>query len=179
MDIYKLKFTRLQNEILRFLFIKSGKLFNLRRIALSLRVSLTAVSKALKDLEKENLITVTKDPDSKQLSITLDRENEKVIFLKRLENLRLLYESGFIDYLYDAFPGSTIILFGSYSFGEDIYDSDIDLAIIGKKEKELDSTKFEKILEREIILNFYDDFENIHKNLRLNIANGITLKGAL
>ena len=56
MDAYKLKFTRLQNEILRFLFIKSGESFNQRSIALSLGVSPTAVSNALELLEKENLV---------------------------------------------------------------------------------------------------------------------------
>ena len=64
MDIYKLKFTRLQNEILRFLCIKSGMSFNLRGLANHLKVSLTAVSKALKLLEKEELASVKKDPGS-------------------------------------------------------------------------------------------------------------------
>jgi len=112
MDIYKLKFTRLQNKILRFLFIKSGKSFNLRRIALYLNVSLTAVKKSLKLLQTEGLVKVEKDTESKQLSITLNKENPKIFSLKRIENLKLIYESEIIEYLSNIFIASAIILFG-------------------------------------------------------------------
>jgi len=58
MDMYKVKWTRLQSEIFRYLCIKSGQSFNLRGLARPLKVSPTAVSKALNDLEKEKLIKV-------------------------------------------------------------------------------------------------------------------------
>ena len=45
MDMYKLKWTRLQSEILRLLCIKSGQILNLRGIANCLKVSPTAVAK--------------------------------------------------------------------------------------------------------------------------------------
>lgn len=179
MDIYKLKFTRLQNEILRFLFIKSGKSFNLRRIALSLNVSLTAVSKALKQLVEGDWVIVKKDPESKRLSITLNKENPVIFPLKRVENFKLLFESGLVQYLSETFPGATLVLFGSYAFGEDTINSDIDIAIIGSKEKNLDMSKFEGLLERRIVLNFYGDLNKINKNLKANILNGITLEGAV
>ncbi|MBI2654990.1 nucleotidyltransferase domain-containing protein [Candidatus Woesearchaeota archaeon] len=179
MDIYKLKFTVLQMEILRFLFIKSGMAFNERGIARHLDVSPTAVSNSLEKLEKENMISVKKDKESKRLSIGLNKDNPKVYSLKRAENLKLIDESGLAEFLSDAFPGSSIILFGSYSTGEDNVNSDIDIAIIGSKEKELDTSKFHKLLERPISLNFYEDFRNIKKNLKDNICNGIVLKGAI
>ena len=177
MDIYKLEFTRLQNEILRFLFIKSGKSFNLRRVALSLNVSLTAVSKALKGLN--NLVIVNKDLESKRLSIALNKNNPDVFMLKRTENIKLLHESGFISFLSETFLGATIILFGSYAFGEDTLESDIDIALIGPKEKDISLDRFEKILERKIMLHFYNNLSDINKNLRANILNGITLDGAV
>ena len=179
MDIYKLKFTVLQQEILRFLFIKSGMSFNERGIARHLEVSPTAISNSLEKLEKENLILVKKDKESKRLSIELNKDNPKVYSLKRVENLRLIYESGLVEFLSDSFPGSSIILFGRYSTGEDNINSDIDMAIIGFKEKEMDMTKFNKLLERPISLNFYEDFKNIKKNLKDNLCNGIVLKGAI
>ena len=43
--------------------------------------------------------------------------------------------------------GSAIILFGSYSRGEDIASSDIDIAIIGAKKKESSFFQFEKRLK--------------------------------
>lgn len=177
MDMYKLKFTRLQNGILRYLMIKSGMSFNLRGLARALNVSLTAVSKALKGLEE--LVTVEKDPDSQRLSIELNKKNPKVFSLKRIENMKLIEESGIVDYLSEQFPGATIIIFGSYSTGEDSVNSDIDIAIIGSKGKEIELTKFDKLLERSVMLHFYDSLNKINKNLRANILNGITLEGAV
>jgi predicted nucleotidyltransferase len=178
MEIYKLKWTRLQNEILRFLSIKSGSKVNQRTIAKSLEVSPTAVSKALKELKNSNLISIEKS-NMNLILIELNREEEKVINFKRIENLKIIYESGLVRFLEDNFPGSVIILFGSYSYGEDTINSDIDVAIIGCKEKKIDLTKLEKIFEKEIRINFYDDFKEINNNLKSNIFNGIVLSGRI
>ena len=101
MNIYKLKFTRLQNEIIRLLCIKSGKKLNKREIALNLRVSPTAVSKSLKLLEKENLIKSERVGKINLISVELNRDNPKVIALKRVENLKLIYESELNQFLED------------------------------------------------------------------------------
>jgi len=69
----------------------------------------------------------------------------------------MLYESSLKEYLSEKFPGSLIILFGSYAYGEDTISSDIDIAIIGYKKKEIDLKKFEGFLKRKIRLNFYED----------------------
>ena len=173
MDTYKLKFTRLQNEIFRLLCIKAGKSLNQREIARILRVSPTAVAKAVKLLEKESMIKIEK---SKTMNLTLIQFNrEKAIALKRIENLKQIYESGFAEFLSEKFPGSTIVLFGSYSLGEDTTASDIDIAIIGSKEKEIDLTNYDKLFERTVFLHFYNDLRKINGNLRENIINGITL----
>ena len=175
MDIYKLKFTRLQNEIFRLLCIKTGRKLNQRIIANFLKVSPTAVAKALKGLEKEQLIKIEKSKTMNLNLIELNRDNPKAIAMKRVENLKLIYESGLADFLESKFPGCTIIIFGSYSLGEDIISSDIDLAIIGSKKKDINLTKFEMLLERTILINFFENLRKINKNLRENIINGITL----
>jgi predicted nucleotidyltransferase len=178
MDIYKLKFTRLQQEILRFLFLYAGKSFNKRALSKKLDVSPTAISNALENLEKENLIISKMDKESQTTEIKLNLENPRIFGLKRAENLRFLYEVGLVEFLSDKFPGSTIILFGSYAMGEDTFISDIDIAIIGK-EKQIDLKEFEKIFERKIILQFYPNLRDIHKHLKENILNGIVLKGGI
>ncbi len=178
-NIYKVKLTNLQQEILRLLFIKTGESLNQRGIARILDVSDPAVMKALPKLEEENLIKVSQDKESKRWSIELNRDNPHAIWLKRSDNLKQIYESGLVKFLYDSLPGATIILFGSYSLGEDTTTSDIDLAVIGVKLKELNLTKFDKILERKIILNYYGSFKDIHKHLLNNILNGIVLKGTV
>lgn len=178
-NIYKVKLTILQQEILRFLFIKAGISFNARNLAKNLNVSPTAISKSLSLLEKENLIKIKKDRDSGRLSIELNRDNRKVIWLKRSDNIKQIYESGLVQFLYDNFPSATVILFGSYAFGEDTISSDIDMAIIGAKQKETKLAEFDKRLERTISLQYYKNFKEINKNLKENILNGIVLKGGV
>jgi DNA-binding transcriptional ArsR family regulator len=177
-NTYKLKLTNLQQEILRLLFKKVGKSLNARNIALALNVSQPAVSKSLPFLKEKELITIIKDKESKRLSIELNREDPEIIGLKRADNLKQLYEVGLVRFLYDSLPGSTILLFGSYAFGEDTIDSDVDIAIFRIKEKDLDLKKFEEGLDRKICLHFFKDWK-IDKNLKSNILNGITLAGSV
>ena len=175
--MYKLKLTRLQNSIFRLLCIKAGEKLNQRTIAKLLDVTPTAVSKALKYLKEQNMIEMQKDPKMNLTLVELNRKNLFIISLKRTENLKMIYESGLNEFLSEQFPGATIILFGSYSTGEDTINSDIDIAVIESKEKTINLSKFEKLLERKIFLHYYKDFKEINKNLRTNIINGITLSG--
>ncbi len=179
MDMYKLKFTKLQNEIFRLLCIKAGSSLNQREIARLLRVSPTAVSKSLPKLEHDGLLKVRRDKKMNLSSVELNREKPKTVALKRLENLKLVYESGLSDSIGDRFPGCTIILFGSYSLGEDTVKSDIDVAVIGSKKKHADLTRFEELLERKINVQFYKDMKDINKDLGSNILNGIALSGMI
>jgi len=169
----------LQQEILRYLSVKAGVSFNARGLAKPLNRTQAGIVKALPGLEKKGLIKIDKDEDSGRWSIEFNRDNQKAIELKRVENLKMIYEFGIIDFLEDRFPGTVIILFGSYSYGEDTIDSDIDIAIIGTKRKEVDLEKFEKLLEREIRINFYSDFKEVHRHLRDNLCNGILLIGRI
>ena len=179
MDIYKLKWTALQNSIFRLLCVYSGEKINQREIARKLNVSPTAVSKALLDLEKEKIIIREKQKNMNLILVELNRDNEKIIQLKRTENLRIFYDSGLNEYLEDNFPGTNILLFGSYSRGEDITGSDIDIVVIESKPKEVDLKKYEKLLNREIVINFYDSFKDIDKELKENLFNGIVLVGGI
>jgi predicted nucleotidyltransferase len=100
--------------------------------------------------------------------------------LKRANNLERIYLSKLSSFLYDFFPGTTIILFGSYSRGEDSESSDIDISIIGVSEKEINLSKFQKEMERNISLHFYHSFKDIKdENLKNNILNGIVLSGSV
>ena len=178
-NIYELKLTILQQEILRLLFVKAGVSLNQRQISKILEVTPPAVMKALPALEKENLIKIQQDKETKRWSIELNRDHHKVMQLKRADNLKQVYESGLADFLEKEFAGAAIIIFGSYSRGEDIANSDIDIAVIGRKDKLIDLTNYEKLLERTININFYDSFNKIHKHLKENLCNGITLAGGV
>jgi predicted nucleotidyltransferase len=174
----KLKLTLLQQEILDLLFKETGKTFNQRNLAKELKFSPPAIKNALPLLFEKKLISIQRD-ESKRLIIEINGNNPQVIKMKRVGNLKFIYESKLIDFLEENLPGGTAILFGSYSKGEDTINSDIDIAIIGRKEKNFNLEKFEKYLKRKIIIQFYNSFKNIHKNLKENIFNGIVLFGGI
>jgi predicted nucleotidyltransferase len=175
----KLKLTLLQQDILRLFYKKAGLSLNQNQISKHLKVSAPAVKKALPYLEDNDLILVKKDKETKRLSIQLNLDNHFVLGLKRADNLKQFYESGLADYLEVALAGSTIILFGSYSRGEDIFNSDIDIAVIERKEKKIELDKYEKYLERKIHILFFDSFRKINEHLRNNIMNGYTITGSV
>ncbi|MEK6909382.1 MAG: nucleotidyltransferase domain-containing protein [Nanoarchaeota archaeon] len=176
MDWNKLKFTKLENNILEFLFRNPTTIFNGKDLSTKLKVSQTAISKSVKNLSRIELLDVKKRI---LLSIKLNREDKDIFSLKRIFNLKEMYASGLIKKLSTEFPGSAIVLFGSYSYGEDTEESDIDIAVIGYMEKDINLKGFEAKLQREIQIHFFKKNEDIHKNLKENIINGIILDGAL
>jgi predicted nucleotidyltransferase len=177
MDIYKLKWTTLQAEIFFLLCLRAGERLSQREIAKILGVSPTAVSNSLAKLKDDGLVKIEK---TKTINfVSFNRDERMAVELKRAENLKNIYLSGLSDFLETSLPGGNIILFGSYSFGEDTNTSDIDIAVIGRKEKNLNLDKFEAILQRRINVNFYRSWAGIHKHLKNNILNGIPLHGSV
>ena len=173
-----LEFTQLQNKIFRLLCIKSGENLNQRQIAKLLNATPSGIAKALTMLEKKQIVNVKRDNLMNLNSITLNR-NQKIMQMKQIENLKQIYETELVDFLENEFPGSTIIMFGSFTRGEDTTNSDIDLAIIEAKNKTINLKEFETKLERTININFYKSFSEINKHLKENLCNGITLSGGI
>jgi len=177
MDIYKLKWTPVQSSIISLMCARAGERLSQREIALILKVSPTAVGNSISELKAKRFIRVDK---LKTINlISFNRDEKLAVELKRVENLKAFYLSGLSDYLEKELPGGTIILFGSYSFGEDTCTSDIDIAVISRKDKVLDLQRFEHVLRRKINLNFFDSWTDIPKNLKNNILNGIVIKGSV
>lgn len=175
MDEYKLEFTVLTQDIFSLLCTRAGEKLSQRDIAKILDVSPTAVSKSVKKLIEKNFAVLEK---TKSINfIFFNRSEQRNIELKRVENLKQVYLSGLSEYLLHALAGSTIILFGSYSKGEDTVSSDIDIAVIGRKEKGLELEGYEKRLNRKVHVLFFDSWEKISEHLKNNILNGIVLHG--
>ncbi len=177
MDIVKLNFTVLEQSIFEFLTIRAGERLSQREIAGLLDVSPTAVGNSLKKLKKLNLIKLEKMKNINLISF--NRGEQIAIELKRVENLKKIYLCGLSSYLEEVFAGGTIILFGSYSLGEDVVESDIDIAIIGRTWKAIKLGKFEKYLSRKIRINNYRSWKEINKELKNNILNGVLLSGGV
>ena len=174
MDKYKLNWTSLQARIFSLLCERVGEKLSQRDIAKALGVSPTAVGNSLKRLG--SLISVERNKTINLVS--LNRDSRRTFELKRVENLKAIYLSGLADGLGDSFPGCAVILFGSYSRGEDTVKSDIDIAVIGSG-KQLDLGSYETILKRKIVINFYKSLEDINALLKSNILNGIILSGSI
>ena len=78
----------------------------------------------------------------------------------------------------------SIVLFGSFRKGEDISNSDIDIAVENDDFKKYKTTslrelsKFEKVIGRNIQIHLFNR-KNVDINLFNNITNGIVLSGFL
>ena len=152
--------------------------FQLREISRNVKIAPTSVKKYLNELEKEGLIMKAKHRIYEYPIYYANRDNDYFKFLKKLDIINAIKESGLLDYLYEKCMPDVIILFGSASIGEDIKDSDLDLFLLCK-EKKLDLSRYEKQVTRKINLFFSEDFNKLSKELRNNIVNGIILKGYL
>ncbi len=163
-----------KNKVLKELFLNPTHKFHLRELARETNLNPNTISNITDKLQKKGLITKIKHKNI--LEISLDLENKKTLIKKRIFNLSQIYASGVIDFLVDEYSPSSITLIGSYSRGEDIETSDIDIVVISGKKKVVDMVKFEKKLHRKIHLllpkTMSEEFFN-------NLINGIVIYGGI
>ncbi|MCD6403179.1 MAG: MarR family transcriptional regulator, partial [Candidatus Aenigmarchaeota archaeon] len=155
-------------KVLALIFKYPTTGLTVREIARKLKISPPTASRIAKDLERKNLVIIKKE--SNQYKVLGNVENEKFKDLKRIYNLFSLLSLK--DFLIKELNPNLIIVFGSYSTGEDIENSDIDLFVDSQKIKEIDLSKFEKKLARGIHL-IVERFHNLPSELRSSIINGV------
>lgn len=156
------------------LFLESPtKQFQIREACRISGISLPSVRNYLLFLEKEGL--VRKLPGNVFPYFVANRENGKFRILKSNHWRLRLEESGILFELKLLYP-DCIVLFGSCARGEDTEKSDLDLFVQAKK-GEFKLERFEKTLKRKISLFFEPHPENLPKELKNNLANGIVLYG--
>ena len=97
---------------------------------------------------------------------------------KRFFNILSLNNSGLINFIKDKLTPRSIVVFGSYSLGEDTENSDIDLFVEAKSHI-IKLEAFEKKLKRKIELHFNEDFNSYSSELKNNIVNGSIVYGYL
>ena len=168
-------------KLLRVFFddpLPKGIGFQLRELSRKVNVAPPSVKNYLKEFEKEGLIIKVKHRIHNYPVYYANRDNENFKFLKKLDTVMKIKESGLIEYLSENCMPDAIMLFGSCANGEDLKDSDVDLFVLSKEEK-LSMGKFEKNLGKKINFLFSDSFDKLSKELRNNIINGIMLKGYL
>jgi predicted nucleotidyltransferase len=169
-----------KEKVLSVFFEEPTTKHYLKEISKKSKIAHTSVKKILKELIKEKIIIEKNEKRGKRIFpvfySNLNYERFKII--KKINNLKDIYESGLISKIENEFMPKAIVLFGSYCFGEDIEESDIDL-FVEAKEKKIDLKKFEKKLKRKINLFFKQNFNKISSGLKENIINGIVLQGAI
>ena len=164
--------------IMDYFFDNPTSKLRVRQIEKKLNLSMPSVLRYSDELVKEKILKIEKI--SGVTFFSANRMSKKFLFEKQLYNLKKMNESDLIDYLKKELSNPLIIVFGSYSKGEDIEKSDIDLYIETPSKKKVDLKKFEKILKRDIQLFVFQSIKKINNvHLRNNIINGIVLNGFL
>ena len=171
-----MKNKNIKEKIKEHFFISPNSKLRVRQIEKKLKLPLPSAIRYAKELEKEGILRKLKIEDVTFYSA--DRSSKSFLLEKRLFNIKAAYSSGMVDFLVGELSNPTIIVFGSYSKGEDAEDSDIDLYIETQSKKDIRLNKFEKILKRKIQVFRHDSIHkvaNIH--LANNILNGTILNG--
>ncbi|MBU4373740.1 MAG: nucleotidyltransferase domain-containing protein [Euryarchaeota archaeon] len=152
--------------------------FQLREISRITSLATTSVKLYLDELINEGLVMKTKHRIHAYPVYWANMDSSEFRFLKKIDTMITLKESGLIDYLENQCMPDVIILFGSASRGEDTIESDIDLFLLCK-ERKLNLSDFETKIKRNISLIFSEDFNVLSNELKNNIINGVFLKGYL
>jgi len=168
----------IKQKIKNYFFENPTKKLRVRHIERIVKVPLPSAIKYVKELKKEEILKGSEVSGVKFYSA--DRISTNFLIEKRLFNIKSIYDSGLIEQIIKEDKNPLVILFGSYSLGEDIEKSDIDLYIEGNGKVGLKLDKFEKILNRKIQIFTFKSIKNIqNKDLANNIINGIVLNGYL
>ncbi len=163
-------------KVMELFFRYPERKFHLRELERLTKLSMPGVRKIAKKLEKERLLLSEKE---RHVTNFYAARNEKFVFLKRAYNLYSVFNSGLLDFLKDLYEEpEAIILFGSYSKGEDISKSDIDIALIASKRESPDLSVFENRLGRKIRL-YEINIRKAEPEFLNTLANGIVLHGYL
>lgn len=159
------------NRILEIFFQEPTNLHFIREIGKRIKLAPTSVRNNVQDMLKTGLILNKKARPFD--GFVANRDNDLFLFYKRAYNLYSLYELK--QYITRRLYPKNTILFGSYSRGEDIESSDVDILIISNTKRELNVSEFEKRLKRKINIMIVNDLNKLDKIMQERIKGGILL----
>lgn len=170
-------------RILFWFFAVPNKDFTFNEICQATKTSKTTAGAVIQDLEKKELIIKTVLGKLWRLSANL--QSPKFRHAKIAYNLDQIYGTNILDFILKMYPQArAIMLFGSFRKGEDILESDLDIAaeVPGTKQMRVELVgTIGKLGYRENVkvnLHLFSR-ENVDVNVFSNIANGIVLYGFL
>ncbi len=160
-------------EVLKVFFLEPTTIHFIREISKKINLAPTSVKKYLNEFLEQGLIL---KKESKPFNgFVANRENEDFIFYKRIYNLYSIKKIK--KHLEKNHSPNLALVFGSYSLGEDIENSDIDLLIISKSKQEIKLKEFEKELKREINPMQLDNINKLDKPILNKVKNGFVICG--
>jgi predicted nucleotidyltransferase len=172
-----------KNKIVEILFRYPEKEFSLSDLAREAGVAKANIGNILGEFQEAGLISIEKL--SKIWRIKSNQTNWLYVRSKIIYNLNFVYKSGLVEFLVDSFNNpKAIVLFGSFRKGEDLSNSDIDIAIESEDVKEYkiiglrELSEFENNIERKIQIHVFNR-DSIDIGVFNNVANGILLWGFL
>ncbi len=170
-------------KVLEVVFQFPEKEFSLSDLAKEAGVAKANIGKILDELEKAEMIDKVELP--KIWRIKAKQQSPNFRKMKIVRNMNLVNQSGLAEFLNTMYDNpKAIVLFGSFRWGEDISNSDIDVAIETENIRKYISMKllqlpeFEKILGRRVQIHAFNR-RGVDVNVFNNIANGIVLSGFL
>jgi len=159
------------------------KEFSLSDLAKEAGVAKANIGQIIAELEQAGFLIIEKL--SKIWRIKANQDSWYFKKSKIIYNMNFIYQSGLVEFLYNYYKHpKAIILFGSFRKGEDVSDSDIDIAIENDTFKKYGSAglreliEFEKSIGRKIQIHEFSR-KVVDKDVFNNIANGIVLIGFL
>lgn len=166
--------TSTEREVFEF-FSRRPSEIHVRGLAEQTDMPYSSVRKALKSLEQKDLL----QSDKKSKMTFYSPTGEKFREVKKLVNLENLHGSGLLEFLEKEMRPEAVVLFGSFLEGRDDENSDIDLAVINGREKDLNLRDFEEKLTREIQITQIKNPKDEKNEFRNTLANGLVLQGYL
>ena len=157
---------------LEIFFIEPTTIHFIKEISRKIKLAPTSIRNNIKELLKNDLIKIKKTKPFN--GFIANRESNSFIFYKRIYNLYSL--KNLIDFLVESYYPKLVVVYGSYSLGEDLESSDIDIIII-KSNNEIKLGNFEKKLKRKIQIISINDLNELDINLKKKVLNGIVLYG--
>ena len=166
----------IKSKIKEYFALNPTKRLRVREMEREIKIPLPSAIRYSDELVKEGYLKIVKV--SNVTFYSADRSSECFILEKKLFNIKKIYESGLIEFLKEKYGNPNIVLFGSYSKGEDAEDSDIDIFLETGLKKEINLNEYEKKLKRKIQLFVYKSIREVKNNdLANNIINGVILNG--
>jgi predicted nucleotidyltransferase len=160
-------------KVLEVFLTEPTKMHFIKEVARRIKLAPTSVRMYFKELLKEGLI---KNKEAEPFDgFVANTENKDFVLYKRCYNLYTLKE--LTNHIVSEYYPKLLVVFGSYSYGEDKEHSDIDILIVSKTKDKITLDKFEKKLNRSIHPVIVKNLDELEKSMIKKVYNGIVLHG--